>query len=277
MANLIPMAGLGSRFSKEGWPLPKPLIPVSGEPMVVQAIRSMPPSDNWIFVVRKEHVDQFQLDNVIKKEVSHARIIAIDYTTEGQACTCLLAEPYLRPDEPLFIAACDIACLYDAQRYQELCNRKDVDAVVWTFTKHGILRERPTSFGWVVAGKDAIITDVKVKVPVSDKPYDDHAIVASFFFKKAGDFVKAAKLMIEENYRINNEFYVDAVPLFLKKLGKRSAMFDVIRFLCWGSPADLNAYQQLEQHCKNRQYDLLSPEEQAALPALKAHFKHSAP
>ena len=53
MANLIPMAGIGKRFSKEGYKLPKPLIPVSGMPMVVKAIKDMPSSNKWIFVVRK--------------------------------------------------------------------------------------------------------------------------------------------------------------------------------------------------------------------------------
>ena len=50
------MAGLGSRFSKEGYTTPKALIPVSGVPMIIQAIRNMPPSEKWIFI------------NLLKKE-----------------------------------------------------------------------------------------------------------------------------------------------------------------------------------------------------------------
>jgi CTP:phosphocholine cytidylyltransferase-like protein len=34
---MVPMAGLGSRFADAGYAQPKPLIPVSGAPMVVQA------------------------------------------------------------------------------------------------------------------------------------------------------------------------------------------------------------------------------------------------
>ncbi len=60
MANIIPMAGLGSRFSKEGYILPKPLIPVSGKPMILKVIESLPISEKNIFIVRKEHIDDYQ-------------------------------------------------------------------------------------------------------------------------------------------------------------------------------------------------------------------------
>ena len=47
---LVSMAGAGSRFAKEGYELPKPLIPISGEPMVVKAINDLPQGDEYTFV-----------------------------------------------------------------------------------------------------------------------------------------------------------------------------------------------------------------------------------
>ena len=35
---IMPMAGNGSRFSEQGYTVPKPLIEVDGKPMFVQAI-----------------------------------------------------------------------------------------------------------------------------------------------------------------------------------------------------------------------------------------------
>jgi len=118
MANVIPMAGEGSRFSKEDYSVPKPLIPVSGVPMIVKAIRDMPESDKWIFLVRKEHIDEYQIDNVIKSEIKEAIIIPVEKTTEGQAATCMLAEEYLEEEEELFIAACDNGYLYDNRKFE---------------------------------------------------------------------------------------------------------------------------------------------------------------
>ena len=43
--NIMPMAGFGSRFDKEGYELPKPLIEVSMAPMFYQAINDLPKSE----------------------------------------------------------------------------------------------------------------------------------------------------------------------------------------------------------------------------------------
>lgn len=40
---VIPMAGLGRRFSKAGYDLPKPLIDVCGKPMIEVVVNNLKP------------------------------------------------------------------------------------------------------------------------------------------------------------------------------------------------------------------------------------------
>jgi NDP-sugar pyrophosphorylase family protein len=247
MANIIPMAGVGSRFSKNGYRLPKPLIPVSGKPLILQVIKSLPASDKWIFIVRKEHIDEYAIDTLIKTEIPAAIIVPVEETTEGQASTCVLALPYVGEDEPLFIAACDNSFLYDAKKFESLKNDPSVDAVVWTFTDHPSLSEKPEAWGWVNLAEDnRTITGMSVKVPISSTPRNDHAVVATFYFRKASDFKIAYELMVSENYRTNGEFYIDSMPVFYNKLGKKSVMFDVELYVGWGKPEDLYLYDEWE-------------------------------
>ncbi len=254
MANIIPLAGLGSRFSKEGYALPKPLIPVSGVPMIVQAIRNMPPSDKWIFIVRQEHILEHRIDQIIRSEISQAIIISVNETTLGQANTCLLAQAYLLPDEPIFIAACDNGYVYDQKKYQEQVNNPEIACIVWTFTRMEKMRKSPQSYGWAVLAEDEqTIRNMSVKVPISNDPYHDHAVTATFYFRKAKDFIDAANLMIQENHLINGEFYVDAIPIFVNKLGKKSVIFDVEQWICWGTPAELKEYEFWEKFFKEKQ------------------------
>lgn len=246
MANVIPMSGKGSRFAEKGYILPKPLIPVSGEPMIVRVIKSLPASDKWIFIVREEHITEYAIDALIKKHVPNA-IIVPDKDPRGQATTCMLALPHLEPDESMFIAACDNSFLYNQKEYESLIGDQSVDAIVWTFTKHPSLSEKPESWGWVkLASDNRTIEDMSVKVPISDTPYDDHAVVATFYFRRSKDFKEACELMIAEGYRINGEFYVDAMPVFYKKLGKKSVIFDVDLYVGWGKPEDLYLYEDWE-------------------------------
>src|SRR3989344_4995750 len=257
------MAGLGSRFSQEGYALPKPLIPVSSKPMILQAIKHMPPSDKWIFIVRQEHIKEHHIDEIIKREIPSAIIIAISTTTPGQANTCLLAQAYLDPNEPLFIAACDNGYVYDKKNYQDLIADPTIDCIVWTFTHMEKMRTSPHSYGWAKVAEDGkTIIDMSVKVPVSNDPYNDHAVVATFYFKRAQDFIDAVQLMIKEGHRIKNEFYVDAVPIFLHKLSRRSVIFDIDQFICWGTPAELEEYEFWERFFKEKRQVDQPPQDQ---------------
>ena len=267
------MAGLGSRFSDEGYKIPKPLIPVSNKPMIIKVIEALPKSDKWIFIVRKEHIDEHKIDEIIKKEIPNAIIVSVEKTTEGQACTCLLAEPYLDQDEPILIAACDNSSIYNKEKYEKLCNNEDIDSIIWTFTKSEKLNIKPEAYGWCKLRDDNLtIENMSVKKSISTNPFNDHAIVATFFFKKARDFIDATKLMIKENYRINNEFYVDAIPIFLNKLGKRSVIFDIDLHICWGTPEDLQNYEKIEQFCTQNESTELSEEDKNNISLWKKYF-----
>lgn len=244
--NIIPMSGKGTRFADVGYLLPKPLIPVSGKPMILKVIESMPEADRWIFIVRKEHIEEYSIDTLITNSIPNAQII-IDENPVGQASTCMLAMPYVTLTDSLFIAACDNAFVYDKQKYADLLKDTTIDAIVWTFTDDPLLEASPKSWGWIRLMEDGMTIDtMSVKVPVSDTPRYDHAVVATFFFRRAQDFIDAFAIMKEEDYKINNEFYVDSMPIFLKKLGKKSVIFDVDLYVGWGKPADLYDYELKE-------------------------------
>lgn len=75
-------------------------------------------------------------------------------------------------------------------------------------------------------------------------------MVATFWFKKAGIFVEATRKMIEENDRINQEFYVDQTVKHVLDLGYKAKIFDIDRYVGWGTPADYEAYQKTYQYFK---------------------------
>ena len=270
--NLIPLAGRGTRFAEVGYTLPKPLIPVSGKPMIVNVIEHAPPCDQWIFVVLEEHVRDFHINKLLLQTVPNAKII-IDKNPVGQATTCLLAREFIKDDDELFITACDNTCLINEEKYNALRADPSVDAVIWTWTERDILREKPQSYGWHELEADGkTIKRVSVKVPVSSDPFHDHAVVATFLFKKAKDFMAAADNMITKGDRTKNEFYVDTIPNYLNELGKRSVIFDVDLFICWGTPAEFYEYQYME-YVSRFGGTKLSAEQQRLLTLWKRYFR----
>ena len=239
---LIPLAGRGSRFVKVGYKDPKPLIEVSGKPMIIQAANSLPNSQNHIFVTLKEHLENYPLEKTLKQEYQDANIISIDEVTQGQAITCSLGLKDADENSSLLIAATDNGMIYNHEKYQNLIEDENVDAIIFTFKHHISSKNNPQMYGWVKVDDKDNATAVSVKVPISDNPYEDHAIVGTFWFKKVEYFNKALKKLLEKNIRVNGEYYVDSLMGELIELGLNVKVFEVDDYICWGTPDDYETF-----------------------------------
>ena len=238
--NLIPMAGAGRRFADAGYTLPKPLIPVEGVPMIVRAASALPPADLRIFICQEEHLRTAPLEATLRRHFSPCHVVSVKDVTAGQACTCLLARELLCADDELVIGACDNSMLYDLPRHEAML--RENDGLVWTFRRNPAVLQNPRMYGWVDADPDLLVRRVSVKVPLSERPMDDHAVIGAFSYRRAGDFLQCADDMIKADRRVNGEFYADAVVNLAVERGLRMAAFEAGTYICWGTPRDLETY-----------------------------------
>ena len=256
---LIPLAGRGSRFSKKGYTKPKPLIDVSGKPMVIQASNALPKSDRYTFVTLNEHVKKYSVDKVIQDYFPKSKIISIENVTEGQAITCSLGLIEEKIDSSLLISASDNGIIYNHDKYNMIINNLEVDAVVFTFRGHVSSKNKPEMYGWVEVDNLDNVKSVSVKSPISENPYNDHAIVGTFWFRKIEYFNSALNSLIDKDIRVNNEFYVDSLINELVKKGRNVKIFEVDNYLCWGTPNDYETFvywQSFFHKCSWHQYSL---------------------
>ena len=160
------MAGEGIRFVNQGYKLPKPLILVNDVPMVVRAARCLPSADLWIFICRRNHVLNSKIEDTLNQYFSSPKIISVDFLTEGQASTCLLAKKYLRPDDILTIGSCDCRMNYDKTNFDNKLITSD--ALIWTFKNNISVMKNPEIYGWVRLNKFGQILGVSCKITISD-------------------------------------------------------------------------------------------------------------
>jgi dTDP-glucose pyrophosphorylase len=248
-ALVLPMAGLGSRFQKEGYKLPKPLIPVSGRPMAVQAIMDLPHTDTYRFVFRKDILGADQLKHALTESVKYAEFITLEHMTDGQATTCVEGSDGLAVDKPVTIAACDNGMIYDGDAFEKLANRDDVDVIVWSARGYPGAIRSPHMYGWIDADEAGTIKSVSVKKPLAD-PVTDPIIVGAFTFKKLDDFLASVERMKSRAARVNNEYYVDTAINDAIELGLRCVVFEIDYYICWGTPNDLRTFEYW-QSCFN--------------------------
>jgi NDP-sugar pyrophosphorylase family protein/putative flippase GtrA len=239
---LVPMAGLGSRFADEGFELPKPLIPVSGRAMVLQAVRDLPNAPHYRFVTRKDLPHLEDTNRTLRSSFLDVSIKILEGPTEGQLITCLEGLENIDLDAPLTIGACDNGMLYNEVEFEALMSNDDIDIIVWTVRGHPDGAARPEMFGWVGENNMGKINQVSVKTPMGN-PETDAMITGTFTFRFAKDFVRIAESFLKRDQRINNEYYVDSIIEDAVQLGLDCRTFDIDAYIGWGTPKDLAIFE----------------------------------
>ncbi len=243
---IIPMAGLGKRFSDEGYTLTKPLINVSGLPMVAQSTRDLPPAKEHVFVLRADMPGYEDVSVELRKLYPEAILETIESVTDGQACTALIGLSALEKHcdavaVPITIGACDNGALYSQKAYRLLETNPDVDVIVWGIRGYPNAIRYPNMFGWINSRNGQILS-VSVKTPL-ENPAEDPILLGTFTFRRPGDFKNAFNRLKDRDGKVNGEFYVDSLINDAIALGLRCYLFEVDSYLCWGTPNDLRTFE----------------------------------
>ena len=219
MKFIMPMAGLGSRFGDNI----KPLIDVNGVPMFVHATRCAKYKfTDYIFIVRKEH----NLKPIIKQYYPDAHVIEIDYTTEGTACTLMLAKQHWQDGSSIFVSNCDQHIEYTGD---------------WCWTKwDGAIAcfdcpEQANKWSYAQTNSAGFVTRVAEKDPISEL-----ATAGWYYWQDGRQFEQSVVDMMAANDRVNNEFYTCPTYNYLLKQGCAVKTFTVDKMAGIGTPEDLD-------------------------------------
>ena len=228
---LIPMAGAGSRFEKAGYTFPKPLIDVNGKPMIQVVVDNLNLDANFIYVVQKSHRQKYNLDTLLNLITPNCTIIEVDGLTEGAACTALMAKDLINNDNPLFFANSDQYVEWNSNEFMYKMQETNFDGGIVTF------KSTHPKWSFVKLDENNFASMVAEKNPISDL-----ATVGYYFWKNGSDFVKYAEQMINNNIRVNNEFYV--CPVFNEAIndGKKIITFNASKMWGIGTPEDLDLF-----------------------------------
>jgi len=228
---LIPMAGAGSRFANAGYTFPKPLIEVNGKPMIHSVVESLGINANYIYLVRSEHYDKYNLEYLLKYITQECKIVKVDSLTEGAACTTLLARDHINNENPLLIVNSDQIVEWNSSDFMYMNNTTNIDGSILTF------ESTHPKWSYVKLDENGYVTDLAEKKVISNI-----ATVGIYYWKKGSEYIKYAEQMIDKNIRVNNEFYV--APVYNEAISdnKKIKIFNVEKMHAIGTPEDLNEY-----------------------------------
>lgn len=237
---VVPMAGRGSRFAKEGYELPKPLIDVNGKHMIEVVINNLKPDceHRFIFVCQNEHIAKYDLESIFKKSCDIFEIVGIDGITEGAAVTVLKAREFFDNNDPLMIANSDQWVDVNINDYLEDMDNRELQGSMLT------MKANDSKWSFAKVDNNGLVSEVVEKIVVSDE-----ATVGIYNFSNGANFCKHADYMIKQNLRSNGEFYVAPAYTFMAEVGERIGIYNVGKeadgMYGLGIPSDLELFLSL--------------------------------
>lgn len=206
----MPMGGAGSRFSKNGYAAPKPLLEIAGKPFLywsTQSILKFVDVQDLTFVVLQDHIEQYSIDNIIKNYFPKANVVAIPNVLQGPVLTCLQGIIGIQDGAPILFNDCDH--MFKCKTLNRVLNGGVLheDGALLTFTS-----DQP-QFSYVKYDKVG-----KIIGTIEKKVVSNHAICGAYLFRNAEVFRSASKEYMENcSYA---EYFISGVYNILSEQGK---------------------------------------------------------
>jgi NDP-sugar pyrophosphorylase family protein len=233
---IIPMAGLGSRFPKDKYYLPKPLIDVNGKPMITRAIESLDIDGNYHFILREDEFTKLTKD-VISKTVKNSNFITVNKTTEGPACSVLLLKEFINNNDELVTANCDQIMEWNSNVFFH--NVRLYDGAVVTYYSD---TDKNSYVKLDRHGRALTFVEKEVISNIS--------LNGIHYWKQGKHFVQSAEEMIEANHRApNGEFYISISYNYMIKVGLDVGIFHIPneQHHAVGVPLDLERFLKYDK------------------------------
>ncbi len=174
-----------------------------GEPLIERLLGSCAPlcPNQTIVAVPDAEVKQYHLDQIIRLLVPQSEIIPINGTTRGAACTALLAAGMIDNDDELLIINGNELLDMDFAAVVAGFKGRSLDAGVVVF------KSVHPRYSYVKLDTAGHVIEAAEKRPISQ-----NATAGFYWYRKGGDFVRAAKNMIRKDACVQGNFYI--CPVF---------------------------------------------------------------
>lgn len=235
---IITMAGLGSRFKKAGYTVPKYMIEVNGKNLFQWSMMSLEDFNKqenvkYIFVVRKEDNSRdFIIEEAKKMQITDVEVIELDELTDGQATTAMLAQQYWNEDEEMIVYNIDTYVEPNVMKYSDIKG----DGFIPCFNAPG------EHWSFVKLDENQNAVEVREKQRISD-----NCTIGLYYFKSC----KLYQELYEEYYKDGknmekNEKYIAPLYNYMIEKGMKvnisNLPFEKVHVL--GTPEEVEEFKK---------------------------------
>jgi len=197
---------------------PTALVEINGVPLIQRQLEQCQKIANHqiILAMQEKELRRYHLQQVVNLIDADAKVVAVQSSTQGAACTALLASGLIDNDTPLLILNGDEFLTIALEEVLDNFAQRQLDGGTLTF------KSVHPRYSFVRIDDQGAVVEAAEKNPISD-----NATAGFYYFRRGSDFVRAAKNTIRKDARHNGMFYVCPVFNELILEGKRIGVLPI--------------------------------------------------
>ncbi len=244
MQLVIPMSGIGKRFQEKGYRLPKPLIPISGKPIVQHVTEMYPGVKDILFIVNRQHFTdpELNLEYSLRKFAPTAKIAVIDSHTLGPAWAVREASAYINLSSPVVVNYCDFSCVWDFEAFQRELE-SGIDGLIATYSGFHPHMLRNSKYAYLSIDDSGRLIDIREKMSFTSEPMREPASSGTYGFANGKLLLSAIQNQIALGDSFNDEYYMSLTYKNMIASGLNIRNFEIERFFQWGTPEDFEDFK----------------------------------
>lgn len=239
---IIPMSGMGKRFTDAGYIIPKPLIIIENKPIIEHVINLFPDENKFTFICNDKHLRETNMKKILKQIKPNCNIVEVSCENrKGPVDAVLQAQHLIDDDDEIIISYCDYGTKWDYVQFKQNVKQINADGAIACykgFHPHML----GSDYYAFVKEENNVMIEIREKQPFTDNKMNEYASNGTYYFKNGKIVKKYFKELMDLNICINSEFYVSLVYNLMKRDNMKISIFEIEKMLQWGTPKDLEEY-----------------------------------
>lgn len=231
---IIPIGGIGRRFSEDGYLSPKPFIKALGKPILFWNLENLKiDEDDIIYILYRSEFEDFSFKDVIinKFRKINFRFIPLFNDTRGSSETVLYALQDMSKSELE-----QLTIVVDSDNFYV----DDIIGISKNLNRNLIFYKKDYENNPIYSYLDVcddLVTDI-----VEKKKISDNACVGAYCFESGDLLMKTIQSVIFNGEKQNNEYYISSLYRNMIESGINVYSKEIFDFTCLGTPSQLKSF-----------------------------------
>jgi NDP-sugar pyrophosphorylase family protein len=241
------MSGQGTRYRSAGYKVPKPLIPVSGTPMIERLLGNFPTAWTTCFVLAENHRET-ALPPLLRRLRPSAKLHFIPVHNKGPGHAVSAGLDSIPENEPVLVSYCDYGMVWDAAAFERFVTTSECDACVVCYRGFHAHYLSDTLYAYCKMAGERVV-EIREKGYFTDHREHEFASAGAYYFRSAKLLRQALQAQEQQALLTAGESYTSLTvqALLAMDAGAHVRVFEIPGFFQWGTPQDLQTFEYWER------------------------------